>query len=117
MKRPRDGYESAMATKAKKWSQHVTETSDAMDVEPGTFKLRSAKKIAEAVEHDAEKVDAKERVELSRGDVDADVLHQSCGQEPPGIATQGVGKREGSPTQRIRTRCEADTEAEAQTEA
>jgi hypothetical protein len=40
--------------KPKKWSAGVTATSDAMDVADGTFKLRSAKKIAEAVEHDAE---------------------------------------------------------------
>ena len=39
----------------KKWSQRVTETSDAMDLEPNVFKQSSAKKIAEAVEHDAEK--------------------------------------------------------------
>jgi hypothetical protein len=38
-----------------KWSAKVTATSDAMDVAAGTFKQRSAKKIAEAVEHDAEK--------------------------------------------------------------
>jgi hypothetical protein len=37
----------------KKWSQHVTETSNAMDLEPNVFKQRSAKKIAEAVERDA----------------------------------------------------------------
>jgi hypothetical protein len=43
-----------MATKTK-WSQHVTETSDAMDVESGTFSSRDPKHIAEAVEHDAER--------------------------------------------------------------
>lgn len=31
------------------WSQHVTETSDAMTLEDGVFKLRSAKAIAESV--------------------------------------------------------------------
>jgi hypothetical protein len=45
-----------MATTAKKkWSQHVTETSDAMDVESGTFASRDPKRIAETVEHDAER--------------------------------------------------------------
>lgn len=46
-----------MATpkKLKKWSQHVTETSDAMDIESNTFNRSSAKAIAEAVEHDAER--------------------------------------------------------------
>ncbi|GAC1406184.1 MAG: hypothetical protein NVSMB64_11660 [Candidatus Velthaea sp.] len=42
-----------MAAK-KKWSQNVTETSDAMDIAGGTFQQRDPKKIAEAVEHDAE---------------------------------------------------------------
>ena len=42
------------AAKTKKWSQHVTETSDAMDLEPNVFKQTSAKKIAEDIEHDAE---------------------------------------------------------------
>jgi hypothetical protein len=38
-----------------KWSQHVTETSNAMDLEPNVFTQTSAKKIAEDIEHDAEK--------------------------------------------------------------
>ena len=53
---PRGGYTAPMAAaKTKKWSQHVTETSDAMDLEPNVFKQTSAKKIAEDIEHDAEK--------------------------------------------------------------
>jgi putative cell wall-binding protein len=43
------------AAKTKKWSQHVTETSNAMDLEPNVFKQTSAKEIAEDIEHDAEK--------------------------------------------------------------
>jgi hypothetical protein len=39
----------------KKWSQHVTETSDAMDVEKGTFASDDPEKIARAVEGDAER--------------------------------------------------------------
>lgn len=39
----------------KKWSQHVTETSDAMDIEAGTFTGDDPAKIARAVERDAEK--------------------------------------------------------------
>jgi hypothetical protein len=42
-------------TTKKKWSQHVTETSDAMDVESGTFASRDPKRIAETIEHDAER--------------------------------------------------------------
>jgi hypothetical protein len=43
------------AKKPAKWSQLVTKTSNAMDLEPNVFKQRSAKKIAEAVERDAER--------------------------------------------------------------
>jgi hypothetical protein len=46
-----------MATKAKapkKWSQHVTETSNALDIEAGTFASDDPRKIARTVEKDAE---------------------------------------------------------------
>jgi hypothetical protein len=33
----------------KKWSQHVTETSNAMDIEQGTFSSEDPAKIARAV--------------------------------------------------------------------
>jgi len=42
-----------MATR--KWSQHVTETSDALDIERGTFALEDPKKIARELYKDAEK--------------------------------------------------------------
>lgn len=38
----------------KKWSQDVTESSDAMDLKEGVFKQRSAKKIADSLKHSAE---------------------------------------------------------------
>ena len=38
----------------KKWSQDVTEHSDAMDLKDGVFKSRSPKKIADSVKHSAE---------------------------------------------------------------
>jgi len=43
-----------MAKEKKKWSQDVTENSDAMDLEDGVFKQRSAKKIADSLKHSAE---------------------------------------------------------------
>jgi hypothetical protein len=46
---------AAPKTKPKTWSRHVTETSNAMDLEPDIFTQSSAKKIAAAVEHDAER--------------------------------------------------------------
>jgi hypothetical protein len=39
---------------AEKWSQDVTEHSDAMDLKDGVFKQRSAKKIADSLKHSAE---------------------------------------------------------------
>jgi hypothetical protein len=36
-----------------KWSQDVTDNSDAMDLEDGVFKQRSAKKIADSLKHSA----------------------------------------------------------------
>ncbi|CDZ28756.1 Hypothetical protein NGAL_HAMBI490_36170 [Neorhizobium galegae bv. officinalis] len=38
----------------KKWSQDVTEHSDAMDLRDGVFKSRSPKKIADSLKHSAE---------------------------------------------------------------
>jgi hypothetical protein len=39
----------------KKWSAQVTETSDAMDLEPGVFKSTSPKKIAASLKRSVEK--------------------------------------------------------------
>jgi hypothetical protein len=41
----------------KKWSQDVTENSDAMDLKEGVFKERSAKKIADSLKRSAEQSD------------------------------------------------------------
>lgn len=39
----------------RRWSKHVTETSDAMDLKGGVFKLRSAKQIAASLKRSAER--------------------------------------------------------------
>lgn len=39
----------------RRWSKHVTETSDAMDLKVGVFKLRSAKQIAASLKCSAER--------------------------------------------------------------
>jgi type IV secretory pathway VirB10-like protein len=39
----------------KYWSQDVTEHSDAMDLDQGVFKLRSARQIAESIKHSADR--------------------------------------------------------------
>ena len=43
----------------KKWSQSVTEHSDAMDLQKDVFKLKDPKKMAESVKRSAEKNDRK----------------------------------------------------------
>ncbi|MGF6310468.1 hypothetical protein ABIB82_004778 [Bradyrhizobium sp. i1.8.4] len=44
----------ASATTARRWSQRVTEESDALDLERGVFKQTSAKKIASSLKKSAE---------------------------------------------------------------
>jgi hypothetical protein len=51
----RRGDEAMAATK--KWSQKVTESSDAMDLEEGVFEKNDAKEIAKSVKRSAEKSD------------------------------------------------------------
>lgn len=41
--------------KSKKWSQGVTENSDAMDLKEGVFKSSDPKKIADSLKHSAER--------------------------------------------------------------
>jgi len=45
---------STHTTNFRKWSQHVTETSDAMDLEAGVFKQKDPKAIARALKSSAE---------------------------------------------------------------
>ena len=45
---------SARRAPSKRWSQRVTRESNALDLEPGVFKLTSAKKIAASLKHSAE---------------------------------------------------------------
>src|SRR5215210_3378462 len=46
---------SAKKAAPKKWSKHVTEHSNAMDLEKDVFKLKDPKKIAASVKKSAEK--------------------------------------------------------------
>lgn len=42
-------------TQPKRWSQRATETSDALDLEPGVFRSRSPRRIAESLKRSAER--------------------------------------------------------------
>jgi hypothetical protein len=44
----------APKARTKRWSQHVTETSDALDLEAGVFTLASPKEIARSLKRSAE---------------------------------------------------------------
>ncbi|MDO3431952.1 DUF3175 domain-containing protein [Rhizobium sp. CBN3] len=46
-----------MAKSKKKWSQDVTEHSNAMDLKEGVFKSDDPKKVARSIKHSAEKSD------------------------------------------------------------
>ena len=39
----------------RRWSKHVTETSDALDLQSGVFRLRDPKKIAASLKRSAER--------------------------------------------------------------
>src|SRR5262249_33601529 len=56
--RARSGHTKARGGHAhggRKWSKRVTERSNALDLDPGVFKLRSAKEIAASLKRSAER--------------------------------------------------------------
>jgi hypothetical protein len=46
---------SAARGKTRYWSRHVTETSDALDLEAGVFTLKSPRAVAESLKRSAER--------------------------------------------------------------
>jgi hypothetical protein len=44
----------AKKTSARRWSQRVTQTSNALDLDPGVFKWSSPRRIASSLKHSAE---------------------------------------------------------------
>lgn len=59
----------------RRWSKRVSETSDAMDLKGGVFKLRDPKKIAASLKRSAERSHRRKANPVSLGFVDAHVLH------------------------------------------
>ena len=51
---PRSPKNKSTARTARRWSRRVNETSDALDLEAGVFKSRSAKTIASSLKRSAE---------------------------------------------------------------
>ena len=54
---PNTKHPKAKTAPAKKWSQHVAETSDALDLKDGVFRQADPKKIAQSLKHSAEHSD------------------------------------------------------------
>ncbi|MBL6749717.1 MAG: DUF3175 domain-containing protein [Nevskia sp.] len=53
--RPRSRARSKRSASGRRWSQHVTESSDAMDLEPGVLARRDPASIARSVKRSAER--------------------------------------------------------------
>ena len=45
---------AAKKTSARRWSQRVTQSSNALDLDPGVFKWSSPRRIASSLKHSAE---------------------------------------------------------------
>lgn len=54
-RRPRRSKAKSGVSRARRWSRHVNDTSDALDLEAGVFKSRSAKTIASSLKRSAER--------------------------------------------------------------
>jgi hypothetical protein len=86
-----------MKKSKKRWSQRVTEQSDALDLEEGVFNLTDPKRIALSLKHSAEHSHRhKSDRSISLCDVDAYLLYQSRGDAivrgQPGLFGKGQGR-------------------------
>ncbi len=54
-RKPKANHSKTSKTPVKRWSQHVTETSDALDLDQGVFTRTDPKSIATSLKHSAEK--------------------------------------------------------------
>lgn len=54
-RRTASGHRAASPQRGRRWSQHVTETSDAMDLDQGVFAQSSAQAIARSLKRSAER--------------------------------------------------------------
>jgi hypothetical protein len=76
----------------RRWSQQVTEHSDALDLDEGVFTLKDPRKIALSLKRSAEASERRKSDPFRLGHVDADLLHQSRGQEPIGQRPRAAGE-------------------------
>ena len=78
-----------------RWSKHVTETSDALDLKPHVFESRDPKAIARSLKASAEHSERPQERSVPLGDVDADLLHQPRRTQPSGDAEEAPRSGEG----------------------
>jgi hypothetical protein len=88
----------------KKWSARVTERSDALDLEEGVFKKRSAKQIALSLKHSAEASKRRKTTpfraamsmlnfEINRGGKGLTAERRRCGTDAPRRSNSGPAHR------------------------
>jgi len=77
---------------AKRWSQRVTEESNALDLEHEVFNKDDPRAIALSLKRSAEHSRRRMSDPYRPGDVDADLLHQP-GREEPSEATEGAARK------------------------
>jgi hypothetical protein len=65
-------------SKPHRWSQRVSQHSDALDLEPQIFAPGSAKRIAQSLKRSALRSHRRKAEPYRLGAVDAHVLYQSC---------------------------------------
>jgi hypothetical protein len=87
---------------ASKWSQDVTEHSNALDLERDVFTRDDPKSIALSLKRSAEHSKRRKGVAFPVGDVDADLLYQPRGQRPAGDAEKSAGKGKRRAPRRVR---------------
>ena len=87
-----------------RWSARVTRESNALDLDPGVFKLDSPKRIAASLEAFGGAQQAAEGRALPLRPVDAGVLCEPGRQEPAGGATKEVGAGQGRAAQAVPSR-------------
>jgi hypothetical protein len=100
----------AKAKAPKKWSQHVTETSNAMDIEDGTFASDDPVKIARRVKKDAEASNRRKSSPYRAAMSMLTFYINRAGKKPHAEAPQSSRRSEGRIARAVRTNENGDFE-------
>ena len=85
---------SAAKPSPKRWSQRVTQESDALDLRHDVFKLTDPKKIAASLKRSAAAQFAPQDQRVSIRALDVDVLYQPCRQDAGETAARAIAARQ-----------------------